>query len=632
MKITYLAGWMKILPVVLWLAGCTIESPVEDEIADPHSYSRPYEARVTHLDLDIVVDFEKEILQGTALLTVEKVRRNAKELYLDVKDLDIHSVMISPDGTDEKIATYKLGENDSIMGQALMVELRQNTRYVSVVYSTKPGAEALQFLPKELTADKRSPFFLTQSQAINARTWVPVQDSPGIRFTYNATVKVPDGLMAVMSAKNPVEVMPGGVYSFEMKQPIPAYLLALAVGDFVFRPVGARTGIYAEPGVIDAAVWEFAEMEQMMTIAEELYGPYQWERYDLIVLPPSFPFGGMENPRMTFATPTVITGDRSLVALVAHEMAHSWSGNLVTNATWNDFWLNEGFTVYFENRIMEKLKGREYSEMLAQISYEDLEEEVEGLWPDDSLDTRLAIDLTGRNPDDGVGSIAYDKGYFFLRLIEENVGREAFDDFLKSYFAENAFQTMTTDHFVTILQQNLLSKYPDMEMKIELHDWVYGTGIPDNIPYQPSVRFKAVEDQVAAWIAGISPEKLTTTGWSSHEWQHFIRSMPDSLNISQMAALDSVFSLSKNTNPEIQCIWYVKSIHNQYTQAHPAIRAFLKKVGRRKFLEPIYKEMVKTEEGKKLALDIYQEARPNYHPIAVTSMDVILDYKNHEDI
>ncbi|MEZ4827867.1 MAG: M1 family metallopeptidase [Bacteroidia bacterium] len=630
MKMSYLTGWIKLLSALLFLAGCTAESPTESAITDPHSYSHPQEVRVTHLDLDVVVDFNNEILQGTALLTIEKVQRNARQLYLDVKDMDIHSVLISSDGAEEKVAKFTLGEEDSILGQPLIIDLNSNTRFVSISYSTHPGAEALQFLSEDLTHDKEAKFLLTQSQAINARTWVPIQDSPGIRFTYNATVKVPDGMMAVMSASNVQEVMPGGVYTFEMNQPIPAYLLALAAGRFVFRAVGPRTGIYAEPGVIDDAAWEFEEMEKMMRIAEGLYGTYKWERYDLIVLPPSFPFGGMENPRITFATPTVITGDRSLVALVAHELAHSWSGNLVTNATWNDFWLNEGFTVYFENRIMEELYSPAYARMLAQISYEDLNDEVESFWPNDSLDTRLAIDLTGRNPDDGVTSIAYDKGFFFLKLLEEKVGRAAFDKFINQYFEENAFQTMTTAQFVHYLRENLLNQFPGAEEEIQLSEWIYGTGIPENIPHHPSEKFKAVEDQVAAWIAGISPVKLTTEGWTAHEWQHFIRSLPDSMSVAQMSVLDSVFAFSANRNPEVQCIWYVKSVRNRYAAANPEIKSFLIKVGRRKFLEPIYKELVKTEEGKKFALEVYKEARSHYHPIAVHTMDVILGYQNHE--
>lgn len=618
-----------LLALVAWffLWSCGNDTPQETHFEDPHSYARPAEARVSHLDLDIIVDFEAGILTGTSMLTIEK-SRSARELYLDTKEMDIEAVTISSDGKDEKVAKFELGEEDSILGAPLVIQLRQNTKFVSVVYKTRPGAEALQFLPKELTAGKKHPFLLTQSQAINARTWVPTQDSPGIRFTYNATVKVPEGLMAVMSANNPTEPAPGGVFTFEMPQPIPAYLLALAVGDFVFRPVGSRTGIYAEPSVIEDAAWEFAEMEEMMEVAEELYGPYQWGRYDLIVLPASFPFGGMENPRITFATPTILAGDRSLVALVAHELAHSWSGNLVTNATWNDFWLNEGFTVYFENRIMEEVKGREYSEMLAQISFEDLEEEVSDIGFD-SDDTKLAIDLVGRNPDDGMTSIAYDKGYFFLRLIEENVGRKAFDEFLRAYFADNSFRTMTTERFVEILRKDLLDNHPGAEEAIGVEGWIYGTGIPDNIPFEPSERFKLVEDQVHAWIAGISPDALSTDNWTSHEWLHFIRSLPDSVRADQLSELDNAFGFTQSKNAEVQCVWYVRSVKSEYHAADAAIRDFLVRVGRRKFLTPIYRAFIQTEEGKARALDIYQEARNNYHPIAINTIDDLLGWEEN---
>ena len=245
-----------------------------------------------------------------------------------------------------------------------------------------------------------------------------------------------------MSASNPQIKNETGSYHFEMKQPIPSYLLALAVGDVEFKRVSNRAGIYAERTVLDSAVWEFADLEKMIHGAEELYGAYLWERYDVLVLPPSFPFGGMENPRLTFATPSILAGDRSLTSLIAHELAHSWSGNLVTNRTWNDFWLNEGFTVYFEHRIMEKLYGRDYAEMLALLSLQDLRETIQSL-KDENLyaDTKLKLDLAGRNPDDGVTDIAYNKGYFFLRLFEERYGRERFDSFLKHYFSSNAFKS-----------------------------------------------------------------------------------------------------------------------------------------------------------------------------------------------
>ncbi|MEM7372325.1 MAG: M1 family metallopeptidase [Bacteroidota bacterium] len=615
--------WVSVLIWITSALSCTpIPSPPSAE-PDPHSYAKPWEAKVTHLDLDLVVDFEEEIISGTAILSIERID-DADKLYLDTDGLNIEAVLIASNGQNETVATYTLGEEDSVLGQALIVDLKSNTRYVHVVYSTKPGAEALQFLSPELTSGD-SPFLLTQSQSTFARTWVPIQDSPGIRFTYHATVKVPEGLMALMSAENPTQLSPAGIYEFNMMIPIPAYLLALAVGEVEFQAIGARTGVYAEPGLVEAAAYEFAEVEDMMKIAESLYGPYRWERYDIIVLPPSFPFGGMENPRLTFATPTILAGDRSLVSLVAHELAHSWSGNLVTNATWNDFWLNEGFTVYFELRIMEALKGRSYSEMLAHISLEDLNDEVAGMGSNNP-DTRLKLELEGRHADDGMTSIAYDKGYYFLRLIEETVGRGAFDIFLKAYFEKNAFKSMTTDGFLTQLQEELLVHHPGASEAISIPEWVHTPGIPENLPQPGSERFDAVESAVSSWIAGVESSQLETANWSSHEWLHFIRVLPSSIGADKLAELDSAFQFTQSTNSEIQNKWYQRAIQAEYEYAYPAIRSFLLKVGRRKFLKPLYTEMMKTESGAARAHEIYQIARERYHPIAVNTIDEVLNW------
>lgn len=603
------------------LPACDVVNSQDMPQTDPHSYALPDIAKVSHLDLDIEVDFESQQLRGTAVLGII-TEKGAREIVLDAKGLTVESVFISPNRLDTKSVEPVWGADDPIMGQSLTIPIEENTTYVHITYSTSPEAEALQFLPASLTADKRHPFLLTQSQAILARTWVPIQDSPGIRFTYSARVKVPKELMAVMSATNPTEKSDDGIYVFKMEQPIPAYLLALAVGDIEFSPLGERSGVYAEPSLLKAATYEFAEVEEMMDIAEELYGPYKWERYDLIVLPPSFPFGGMENPRLTFATPTILAGDRSLVSLVAHELAHSWSGNLVTNATWNDFWLNEGFTVYFENRIMEGLKGRDYSEMLAYISYQDLTNEVTDMGLENP-DTRLAIELSGRNPDDGMTAIAYDKGYYFLRLIEETVGREEFDAFLKEYFSSHAFQTMDTETFLSELDSKLLNDHPGAKESIRVEQWVTQTGIPDNIPVAKSIRFQKVSENLTSWIAGLPADQLETDNWSTHEWLHFIRTLPDSISKEQMSRLDNTFGFTKQTNSELQCAWYLQAVLSKYETAYPAMRKFLTKVGRRKFLSPLYTAMMETGQ-EELARDIYAGARDNYHPIARTSIDEIV--------
>lgn len=440
------------LILVLLLSSCSKKPSVEDlHFTDPHSYARPNEAIVTHLDLDIQIDFAKKRISGKARYNIMN-KTGTDTLRLDSRGLDIHKITIDK---DEKATWFNLGESHDYLGSVLKIAITPRTELVTIYYSTTDRADALQWLEPSQTEGKSKPFLFTQSQPILARTWIPCQDSPGIRMTYHAKVQCPPELMAVMSAENSLAKNNKGVYECTMPQPVPSYLLALAVGDIAFRPIGKRSGVYAEPSSVEKAAYEFADTEKMIETAERLYGPYAWGRYDIIVLPPSFPFGGMENPRLTFATPTIVAGDRSLVSLIAHELAHSWSGNLVTNATWSDAWLNEGFTMYFERRIDEALYGNEFAEMEAVLGYQDLQDELKELTgrPED---TRLFVDLGTRNPDDLSYGIIYEKGYLFLRMMEENIGREAWDRFLNKYFKTFAFKPMTTNRFADYVNNELI--------------------------------------------------------------------------------------------------------------------------------------------------------------------------------
>lgn len=620
------------LALILILAACgktaeTNEEYIEEmetEVTDPHTFARPKEAIMTHLDWTAEVDFDQKIIRAEAAITYNTAPE-ASQLILDTKNLNIEEVSFA----DGSTATYEMGEGNEVMGQPLIINLKEGQDRVTIKYTTSPGAEALQWLDPQQTAGKNHPFLFTQSQAILARTWIPLQDSPGIRFSYDSEVTVPKDLLALMSAENPMEKNETGTYSFTMKQPIPAYLMALSVGDLEFSSLGKRSGVYAEPALIDKSAYEFADLENMIEAAEKLYGPYRWERYDIIVLPPSFPFGGMENPRLTFATPTILAGDRSLTSLVAHELAHSWSGNLVTNATWNDFWLNEGFTVYFEQRIMEELYGREYSEMLASLSYQGLLNEIEDMTSNDNAeDTRLKLSLEGRNPDDGVTSIAYDKGYLLLRSIEEEVGRENFDKFLNQYFTENAFKTMTTEDFILYLKSNLYAanglEYPEER----INNWIYEPGLPEDAPRPTSDRFAKVEKALESWNQGTPAAKLSTEEWSSHEWMHFVRLLPEDLSEERVKELDEAFGFTASGNSEVLTAWLVKAIGYQYEDSYDKLRDFLVNTGRRKFLMPLYRELIKTNEGEILARDIYGEARPNYHFVSTSSIDDLLEWVN----
>ena len=590
---------------------------------DIHSFAQPKDAQVKHLHWKANVDFETKTINAIASWTIES-KADANIILFDTKGLTIEKITLDNDAP----TTFKLSENDSLLGQGLAVLIQSNTKQVNIYYQTSPKAEAIQWLSPQQTAGKKFPFLFTQSQAILARSWIPCQDSPGVRFTYDADVTVPKELLPLMSASNPSAKNMEGIYHFEMKQPIPSYLLALAVGDLSFTAISERSGIYAEPSVLDTAVWEFADLEIMIAGAEALYGAYPWERYDVLVLPPSFPFGGMENPRLTFATPTILAGDRTLTSLIAHELAHSWSGNLVTNATWNDFWLNEGFTVYFETRIMEKLYGHDYAEMLASLNLQGLKEEIQSLMSyGNAADTKLKLNLEGRNPDDGVTEIAYIKGYYFLRYIEEQHGREKFDTFIKNYFKQNAFKSMTTESFIPFIKD-----YYKKQFDIALEDtffnvWIFSEGLPDSCPTPVSAKFTAVDKAINNWKATEKLESSITKNWSTHEWLHFLKNLPTTVSLQQMKALDNAGHFTASGNAEIITVWGTLAFQHQYEEAFPKIETFLIHTGRRKFLMPLYNELMKTESGRKRAITIYESARPNYHYVATSSLDKVLKWK-----
>ena len=610
-----------VLSVALWLAN-VITAPSATPVTDPHSYARPAEARVTDVALDLRADFTRKIFEGGATLTLQAAP-DARDVVLDTRGLEIQSVADATGAT----LTYAFGPNDPILGRSLTIALPADRKTIVVRYRTSPDAEALQWLSPAQTAGGAHPYLFSQGQAILTRTWIPTQDSPAIRQTYRARIIVPSPLRAVMSAEaltpDGRPVQGGRAFEFKLEQPVPPYLIAIAIGDIAFKPVGPRSGVYAEPSVIDRAASEFADLEQMIEAAEALGGPYRWGRYDVLVLPPSFPFGGMENPRVTFATPTILAGDRSLTSLIAHELAHSWSGNLVTNATWRDFWLNEGFTTYFENRIMEQLYGVPRARMLEVLGRRDLESELATL-KDKPGDQILHIDLTGRNPDDGVTSIAYDKGAAFVRMIEATVGRQRFDPWLRGYFARHAFTSLTTAQFLEDLRANLIGRDAALERRLQLDEWLEKPGLPANATRPTSDAFTRVEQQVKRFTGGAPASSLESRSWTTQEWQHFLGSLPSKLSETQRADLDRAFGFSRSGNSEVLFAWLRIAIRHRYQPAMPALERFLTSQGRRKFLKPLYEDLMATDWGKAEAKRIYTVARPTYHAVSTTTIDAIV--------
>jgi aminopeptidase N len=619
---------------VVWLAlsysACSSspKTAMPTDRIDVHSYGNPHQVRPTHIELDLTADFARKVIHGSATLTVARPDESAP-LILDTRSLSISKVETAPaEGGNFQAAEFKLGPSDKILGSPLTITLPSGARRVRVHYETSPEATALQWLEPAQTAGKKHPFLFTQSQAIHARSWIPLQDSPGVRATYRARIRTPKDLIALMSARRDFRLAdrkqaPTGDYTFRMPHAIPSYLIALAVGELDSRYISTRTDVWAEPSVVEAAGEEFEDTERMTQAAERLYGPYQWLRYDILVLPPSFPFGGMENPLLTFATPTILAGDKSLVSLVAHELAHSWSGNLVTNATWRDFWLNEGFTVYVERRIQEAVYGVERARMEAVLGRQELEAELATLPPDDQI---LHIDLKGRDPDDGVTAVAYEKGALFLSHLESVFGREKFDAFLAAWFARYQFQSVTTEDFRWFLNAALLDPDPKAAAQIPVEEWLAKPGIPASAPRPLSDAFVPVDAVAKLWAAGDAPQtKPQTKDWNTQQWLHFLRALPKSLPASRMAALDRAFGFTKSGNSEILCVWLQASIRNGYRAADARLEEFLITIGRRKLLKPLYEELAKTPDGLARARAIFGRARGGYHPISSSTIAAMIE-------
>jgi leukotriene-A4 hydrolase len=590
---------------------------------DLHSYSNPEQVRVSHVDLDLEVIFNRKVLKGTTTLTLE--RKGDYPLKLDTRDLKIIKAEASEDGSNFTPVQFTLGESDNILGAPLTIQLPAQATKVRIEYETSPNASGVQWLEPAQTAGKKHPYVFTQSQAIHSRSWIPLQDSPGVRVTYTARIRTPKELRAVMSAEQDPNASRNGDYRFKMTNAIPSYLIALAAGDIAFKPLGARSGVYTEPALLEKAAREFEDTEKMVEATEKLYGPYRWGRYDILVLPPSFPIGGMENPRLTFATPTILAGDKSLVSLIAHELAHSWSGNLVTNATWRDFWLNEGFTTYLERRITEAIYGRDREEMEAVLAKQNLGKDLAEFQDRDEI---LHVDLTGRDPDEGFTQVPYEKGALFLRHLEETFGRERFDQFLRGYFDHFAFKSITTADFVEYLRKNLLDQSPQLGAKGLVDEWMYKPGLPGNAPQPKSDAFAKIEQQANDWLQGKLPApRLQTKGWSTQEWLHFLRFLPQQMDQKQLEELDRTFKLTNIGNAEIAHQWLLMAIRNQYETAYPRLEEYLTSIGRQKLIKPLYEELVKTPEGRERAVKIYQRARPGYHPIAVNAVDKIVKWE-----
>ena len=609
----------QLLTAVAWSASAMAAA------ADPHTYANTAEVVVRAVALDLGVDFGQRRLAGTAELSLDWKDPAARQVVLDTRDLDIAAVEAVDAAGSAKPVSFALDRRDPILGSALRIRLDAQAPAVRIHYRTSPNASGLQWMTPAQTAGKQHPFMFSQSESIHARSWVPLEDTPSVRFTYTARVHVPKELRAIMSAPNDAAHPLDGDFRFAMDQPIPSYLLAIAVGDIAARATGPRSAVYAEPAIVDAAAKEFSDTEAMIAATEKLYGPYRWGRYDVLVLPPSFPFGGMENPCMTFATPTVIVGDKSLVALVAHELAHSWSGNLVTNAAWKHMWLNEGFTTYVENRIVEAVFGKAEADEEFILAADELRGELAGT---PKPDQRLVSDFEGRDPDDAGSDFVYTKGAWLLRTLETRFGRETFDAYLRGYFDHFAFQSITTDAMLAYLDENLLRRQPGSMTLAEVRAWIDKPGIPADAKVPHSDRFQTIAAARAEWLAGRrSADALGAKSWNTQEWMYFLDGLPKKLSKSELENLDAAYQLTGAANAEIARRWYLVAIRNDYNAARPAMAEYMTRIGRRYLVVPLYEALAKTPDGRDFARGVYAKAKDGYHPMTQSSIEKVLGKK-----
>nr|WP_294846838.1 M1 family metallopeptidase [uncultured Sphingomonas sp.] len=589
------------------------------DAVDIHSYAKPLEARVTHVSLDLDVVFERKEVGGTATLDIE-AKPGVGEVILDDKGLQIESIA---DANGNNLP-FTVGAADEKLGAPLTITMG-DARKIVIRYKAAPDAGALQWLSPGQTAGKKYPFLLSQGQAIENRSWIPTQDSPGVRQTWDATIRVASPLTAVMSAPavgKPIEKNGTRTFQFRMENPVAPYLIAIAVGDLEFRSLGERTGVWAEPVTIDKAAAELDDTEKMVEAAEALYGPYQWGRYDMLVLPPSFPFGGMENPTLTFLTPTFIAGDKSLTSLIAHELAHSWSGNLATNATWADFWLNEGMTTYAERRIVESVYGPKVAAQQVALGVDAMNSAIADAGGGGNPDTALHLKLDGRHPDDGLNDVAYEKGAAFMRTAESIVGRQRFDEWLKGWFSRHQFQPVTSSLLLADMRDHLVKGDADLEKKLMLDDWVYKPGIPSNMVQPDPQAFAAVDSAVAAFSAGTMPGKSEWQAWTTDEKLRFLNRLDRKQPIARLEALDNAFGLANTGNSEVRFAFLTLAVANRNDAAVPALEEFLTTQGRRKFVRPLIEALAADPEwGLPIARRVYAKARPLYHPVTTRDLD-----------
>jgi len=605
---------------------------------DPSSYGNVDQLKVNHMSLNLKTDFDRKVLSGYVINEIDILDHSAEELILDTKNLVIESIAWLKDEVEEVPLEFTFGETDAVFGQPLNVhftkEMLKNAKVtIKINYETTPDCAACQWVEPSQTQGKVFPYLYTQCQTIYARSVVPCQDTPSNKLTYEAEIAVPKELKALMSAiKVGEEPREDGLvaYKFEQKMRIPTYLLALVVGNLKGVQIGPRTTVWSEPEYVDKAAYEFADTEKFIQVAEDYLFEYQWGVFDLLVLPPSFPYGGMENPCLTFVTPTTVAGDRSLVDVIAHELSHSWTGNLVTNSNWQHFWLNEGHTMYLERKIIAKLHGEEYRHFSAIIGWNDLKAAVDAYGKEEEYFTALVPDLRDKDPDDSFSTVPYEKGFNLLFHLEKILGGpKVFDPFLKSYVSKFANKSLSTNEWKDYLY-SYFKVHDESKVKVldsvDWNTWLYGYGMPPVDPHFDRTLLNICDGLAKKWIdkkndssfEGFSSKDIET--FDAKQTMIFLSKIKDEGPYSKtfIEALDKAYEFSKTRNSEIRFLWQSLCLTSNYEPIYPAVVKFVEEQGRMKFTIPLYRMLYKC--NKELAVSTFKKNINFYHPICADNI------------
>ncbi|XP_055641440.1 leukotriene A-4 hydrolase [Toxorhynchites rutilus septentrionalis] len=588
---------------------------------DPSSYSNAHELIVRHVDLDWTVNFENSTLSGTVSLHFKTLKDDIEEIFLDANELSIASMVVKTTAGEVPL-NWDVGSYVENIGSKLTIYLPMKTSgefTVRIEYETSPKASALQWLTAEQTFGKKHPYLFSQCQAIHARSIVPCQDTPAVKFTYNATLHYPQGVTGLMSAVK-TKSDPGVSY-FHQSIPIPSYLLAIVVGALVEKPIGPISSVWAEQEQVDEAAEEFSQTAEFIAKAEEICGPYVWGRYDLLVMPPSFPFGGMENPCLTFVTPTLLAGDKSLATVVAHEIAHSWTGNLVTNKNFEHFWLNEGFTVFVEGKIVGRLFGNTSRDFHSLHGLSELTDCIKTQLASTPALTKLVVDLSECSPDDAFSTVPYIKGSTFLRYLEDLLGGpEKFEPFFRSYLNKFKNQSIMTNEFKKALY-DWFREDPSNEEYLERIDWdrwLFGEGMPPVIPNYDRTLLDACQKHAKLWAENeleiVASSPILSETLSSIQVIEFLAQLLEKktlkdLTAEKIALLDKTYRIHETKNAEIRFRFVRLFIRARMMDKMDEILTFLNSNFRMKFVRPIYKELAGWPEARPIAIDNYKKVK-----------------------